>query len=138
MPPSSRAHLQLRLAVDLVILTVREESLQLLVIERANEPFPGQLALPGGFLRSDEDLEQAAARELGEETGLDGTALHLEQVATYGALDRDPRGRIVSVAYLALAPDLPIPTAGSDARSVRWAPVGSLGPLAFDHDQIVL
>jgi 8-oxo-dGTP diphosphatase len=134
----SREHQQLRLAVDLVILTVREDTLQLLVIERATPPFQGRVALPGGFLRADEDLAEAALRELREETGLDGAGLHLEQLATYGAPDRDPRGRVVSVAYLALAPDLPVPTAGSDARAARWAPVDSvLGGLAFDHDQIV-
>lgn len=135
---TDREHLRLRLAVDLVILTVRENALQILVIERGNQPFRGQLALPGGFLRAGEDLRDAAVRELNEETALDGAALHLEQLATYGAPDRDPRGRVVSVAYLAIAPDLPIPTAGSDARSARWAPVETVrGALAFDHDQIL-
>jgi 8-oxo-dGTP diphosphatase len=133
-----RRHLHLRLAVDLVILTVRDNLLQVLVIERGNEPFRGRPALPGGFLRAGEDLPAAARRELGEETGLDGAALHLEQLAAYGAPDRDPRGRVVSVAYLAIAPDLPIPTAGSDARSAHWAPVDAvLSSLAFDHDEIL-
>ena len=133
-----RDHLQLRLTVDLAILTVRENLLQVLVIERANEPFRGQAALPGGFLRAGEDLRDAAERELVEETSLDGSALHLEQLAAYGAQDRDPRGRVVSVAYLAIAPDLPLPTAGSDARSARWAPVDLVrGQLAFDHAAIL-
>jgi 8-oxo-dGTP diphosphatase len=133
-----RGHLQLNLTVDLAILTVRENRLQVLVIERANEPFAGQAALPGGFLREGEDLPEAAERELAEETGLDGSTLHLEQLATYGGPERDPRGRIVSVAYLAIAPDLPIPTAGSDARSARWAAVSEVcGVLAFDHGQIL-
>lgn len=133
-----REHLHLRLTVDLAILTVRENQLQVLVIERANEPFADQVALPGGFLREGEDLHEAAHRELAEETGLDGRSLHLEQLATYGAPDRDPRGRIVSVAYLAIAPDLPIPTAGSDASSARWAPVSEIcNMLAFDHPGIV-
>jgi 8-oxo-dGTP diphosphatase len=131
-------HATLELAVDLVILTVRDGALQVLVIERDNEPYQGWPALPGGFLRPGEPLLDAAERELHEETGLDGTALRLEQLATYGAPDRDPRGRVVSVAYLALAPDLPIPTAGSDARTARWAPVSSVaGRLAFDHDEIL-
>lgn len=126
------------LTVDLAILTVRENVLQVLVIERANEPYQGQAALPGGFLRPGEHLRRAAERELDEETGLDGTALHLEQLAVYDDPDRDPRGRVVSVAYLAIAPDLPIPAAGSDARSARWAPVSAVrDTLAFDHTQIL-
>jgi 8-oxo-dGTP diphosphatase len=133
-----RERLLLHLAVDLVILTVRENRLNVLVIERANQPYQGQEALPGGFLRAGEGLREAAERELAEETSLDGGALHLEQLATYGDPDRDPRGRVVSVAYLAIAPDLPIPAAGSDARSARWAPVERVrGKLAFDHDQIL-
>lgn len=133
-----RERLLLHLAVDLAILTVRENRLQVLVIERANQPYQGQSALPGGFLRPGEDLPQAAERELKEETALDGAALHLEELAVYGDPDRDPRGRVVSVAYLAIAPDLPIPTAGSDARSARWAPVNAVrGTLAFDHSQIL-
>lgn len=133
-----REHLLLHLAVDLAILTVREDLLQVLIIERANEPYRGQAALPGGFLREGEDLLSAAERELAEETGLDGKALHLEQVAAYGAPDRDPRDRTVSVAYLAIAPDLPVPVAGSDARSARWAPVDDvIGTLAFDHGAIL-
>jgi ADP-ribose pyrophosphatase YjhB (NUDIX family) len=133
-----RAHQQLNLAVDLAILTVREDLLQVLVIERGNRPYQGKDALPGGFLRAGEDLREAAVRELAEETGLDGSALHLEQLATYGAPDRDPRGRVVSVAYLAIAPDLPVPAAGSDARSARWAPVQEVrGALAFDHTEIL-
>jgi 8-oxo-dGTP diphosphatase len=134
----ARARLRLYLAVDLAILTVRENQLHVLVVERANEPYQGCAALPGGFLRDGEDLRQAAERELAEETSLDGAALHLEQLATYGAPDRDPRGRVVSVAYLAIAPDLPIPTAGSDARSARWTPAHEIrATLAFDHTDIL-
>jgi 8-oxo-dGTP diphosphatase len=134
----ARDHAQLRLAVDLAVLTVRENALQALVITRANEPFRGRRALPGGFLRVDEDIYDAAVRELGEETGLDGKLLHLEQLSAYGEPHRDPRGRVVSVAYLAIMPDLPLPTAGSDASSAAWMPVDGLrGTLAFDHDQIL-
>jgi 8-oxo-dGTP diphosphatase len=137
--PMPRRDRQLvHLTVDLAILTVRENVLQALVIERDNEPYQGQAALPGGFLRPGEHLRRAAERELDEETGLDGTALHLEQLAVYDDPDRDPRGRVVSVAYLAVAPDLPIPAAGSDARSARWAPVSAVrATLAFDHTQIL-
>lgn len=135
---ADRDHLRLRLAVDLAILTVRDNALQVLVIERANEPYRGQTALPGGFLRASEDLRAAAERELAEETGLDGGALHLEQLGAYGAPDRDPRGRIVSVAYLAIAPDLPAPVAGSDARAAAWMSCDLVcGKLAFDHGQIL-
>jgi len=135
---ADRAHLLLNLAVDIAVLTVRANLLHVLVIERGNEPYRGQPALPGGFLRAGEDLRAAAARELTEETGLDGAALHLEQLAAYGAPGRDPRGRVVSVAYLAIAPDLPIPAAGSDARSAAWEPVSQVRTtLAFDHTQIL-
>jgi 8-oxo-dGTP diphosphatase len=128
----------LRLAVDLAILTVRDDKLHVLVIERGNDPFAGRPALPGGFLRAGEDLVTAAARELVEETGLDGGKLHLEQLKAYGAPERDPRGRVVSVAYLAMAPDLPIPIAGSDASSARWTRLDEIrGKLAFDHDEIL-
>jgi 8-oxo-dGTP diphosphatase len=133
-----RDHQLLRLAVDLAVLTVRQNRLEALVITRANEPFRGRPALPGGFVRAGEDLYQAAVRELGEETGLDGRKLHLEQLAAYGGPDRDPRGRVVSVAHLAMMPDLPIPTAGSDASGAMWAPVDDIrGQLAFDHDTIL-
>jgi 8-oxo-dGTP diphosphatase len=131
-------HEYLRLAVDLAILTVRKNLLQVLVVERDNDPYRGQVALPGGFLRPKEDLPDAAQRELFEETSLRSGQLHLEQLATYGKPGRDPRGRVASVAYLAIAPDLPIPHAGSDARNAYWAPVGEvLGGLAFDHDTIL-
>jgi ADP-ribose pyrophosphatase YjhB (NUDIX family) len=133
-----REHTYLRLAVDLAILTVREDTLQVLVITRGNEPFRGKPALPGGFLRGDEDIPEAAVRELGEETGLDGARLHLEQLRAYGAPGRDPRGRIVSIAFLAIMPDLPLPTAGSDASTAAWIPVEKVrGTLSFDHDQIL-
>lgn len=139
MTASRRAHATLRATVDLVILTVREDDLHVLVVERGNEPYRGQPALPGGFLRTDEDPDDAARRELTEETGLDGTRLHLEQLRTYGAPDRDPRGRVITIGYLAIAPSLPMPIAGSDARAARWEPVRghTPGTLAFDHDEIL-
>ncbi|RAY16334.1 NUDIX hydrolase [Actinomadura craniellae] len=139
MSTLDRAHAVLRVTADLVILTVRKGAMHVLVIERGNEPFHGMLALPGGFLRADETLEEAAGRELAEETGLDGGRLYLEQLRSYSDMERDPRGRVVTVAYLALAPDLPIPTAGTDARAARWEPVEKImaAGLAFDHGRIL-
>jgi 8-oxo-dGTP diphosphatase len=129
-------------AVDLAILTVRSERLQILLVERGIEPYKDVLALPGGFLASvDEDIDAAAARELFEETGLRPETLYLEQLRTYGAPDRDPRGRVITVCYLALMPDLPIPVAGGDARAARWVPVDRAlrrrNTLAFDHTTII-
>lgn len=126
--------------VDLVVLTVREDALQVLMIRRGEEPFLGRWALPGGFLTPAEDLASAAARELEEETSLSTRHVHLEQLASYGAPDRDPRMRTVTVAYLALAPDLPMPTAGTDAAEARWRRVEDVlaeGRLAFDHEHIL-
>ncbi|WP_117211829.1 NUDIX hydrolase [Allorhizocola rhizosphaerae] len=133
----NREHVQATVTVDLVILTIRDNRLKVLLIERGNQPFQGQWALPGGFIRPDEDIDDAALRELSEETGLEGRHLHLEQVRTYATPGRDPRGRVVTVAYLAVAPDLPMPTAGSDARSAKWANVSRVGSLAFDHADIL-
>jgi 8-oxo-dGTP diphosphatase len=137
----ARKHALVRLTVDLVILTVREAILQVLLVKRGNEPFAGDFALPGGFMREGEPLDSAARRELAEETNLDSDRLHLEQISTYAEPDRDPRGRIVTVAYLAIAPDLPTPVAGTDAADASWQPVEALlaegGPQAFDHNQIL-
>lgn len=130
------------LAVDLVILTLRESRLHVLLVERGVEPYKGALALPGGFLQHpEEDITTAAHRELSEEADLDVETLRLEQLGIYGNPGRDPRGRVVSVAYLAIAPMLPEPTAGTDAASARWQLAdqvlsGDL-ELAFDHQQIV-
>ncbi|HXP19641.1 MAG TPA: NUDIX domain-containing protein [Streptosporangiaceae bacterium] len=140
--------------VDLVILTIRDDDLAVLLVRRSIPPFPGKLALPGGFVGPDESLAEAAARELTEETGLianlepdadDGTPgsqVHLEQLASYGDPGRDSRLRVVTVAYLALAPGLPVPHAGSDAADASWQSATALlaGPpdeLAFDHNKIL-
>jgi len=125
--------------VDVVALTVRQDELHVLTVRRGEEPNLGALALPGGFVRPDEDLPQAAARELCEETGVLDASAYLEQLGTYGAPDRDPRMRVVSVAYLALAADLPDPRAGGDASDSAWLPVATAtaAPLAFDHAAIL-
>lgn len=123
--------------VDIVLLTIRDGQLSVLLIERGGFPYRGAWALPGGFIEPDEDADRAAARELSEETGLATFPGHLEQLRTYAAPDRDPRMRVVSIAYLGFMPNLPAPTAGSDAASVRWWAVDDLPDLAFDHATIV-
>ncbi|GIG41251.1 NUDIX hydrolase [Cellulomonas phragmiteti] len=125
--------------VDLVVLTLRGGVLHVLLVERGAQPWLGHWALPGGFVRPEESLDAAAARELAEETGVRDVPGHLEQLGSYGDPDRDPRMRVVSVAYLALAPDLPEPVAGTDAARAAWVPVADAQrrPLAFDHDRLL-
>jgi 8-oxo-dGTP diphosphatase len=126
--------------VDLVVLTIRDDGLQVLLVRRGEEPFAGALALPGGFVRPDEGLSQAAARELAEETRLTVGAAHLEQLASYGDPGRDPRMRVVTVAYLVLAPEMPLPQAGTDAAEARWVAAADVldgDVLAFDHQRIL-
>jgi len=142
MPRSETSHFPpFGVTVDLVVLTVREHALSALTIRRGEPPYQGTWALPGGFVRESEGLEAAAVRELAEETGLDRLPVHLEQLATFGDPGRDPRMRVVSVAYLVLAPDLPAPRPGGDAAGARWSSVGELlgdcSRLAFDHGRIL-
>ncbi|MDO5740059.1 MAG: NUDIX domain-containing protein [Ornithinimicrobium sp.] len=125
--------------VDLVILTISDGAFSVLLVERGGEPFRGRWALPGGFVQIDEDLADAAYRELEEETGVGGDAVHLEQLATFGAPGRDPRDRIVSTAYLAVGAHLPQVQGGSDAADARWWTVEKAlsEQLAFDHREIL-
>ncbi|MDJ0741425.1 MAG: NUDIX domain-containing protein [Gammaproteobacteria bacterium] len=122
---------------DVVVFTIRDGRLSILLVERANPPFAGNWALPGGFLDIGEDLDACAARELEEETGISG--LYLEQLYTFGATHRDPRERVISVTYYALVPldALATPRAASDAAAVGWHAFDALPPLAFDHAEIV-
>jgi 8-oxo-dGTP diphosphatase len=126
---------KLLVTVDIVLFTIRERKLHLLVIKRLAKPFDGRYALPGGFVLEDESLDAAAARELREETGVD--KVYLEQLYTFGEPKRDPRGRVVTVAYYALVPNIEALEAGTDASDASWFPVAELPPLAFDHDTIV-
>jgi 8-oxo-dGTP diphosphatase len=131
-------------AVDVVAFTPRKGQLCVLLIERGVWPFAGFWALPGGFVRMDEDLDAAARRELFEETSVD--AHYLEQLYTFGGVARDPRTRVITVSYYALLPGpesgLPQsapgePKAGTDAAKAQWFPVDELPPLAFDHAEIL-
>ena len=123
-------------STDVVLFTIREQRLQLLLVRRANPPYAGMWALPGGFLDIDEDLDACALRELAEETGLQG--VYLEQLYTFGAPARDPRERVISVTYYALvASDRLEPRAASDAAAVAWFPFDALPRLAFDHAEII-
>jgi 8-oxo-dGTP diphosphatase len=125
-----------RVTVDIVIFSIRTRELQVLLVKRGVPPFQGEYAIPGGFLRADESLEQAAKRELHEETSVRN--VYLEQLYSFGDPARDPRGRVVTVAYYALVSsdhlDL---TAGADAAEAKWVAVARLPRLAFDHGTIV-
>ncbi len=119
---------------DCVVITSEEEP-RVLLIERGEEPFKGCWAIPGGFLNMDETTEQCAIRELEEETGL--KIDQANQIGAYCKVDRDPRGRTISVAYLAIV-ERPLEVSGQDdAAKAKWFPVNALPPLAFDHDEIM-
>jgi 8-oxo-dGTP diphosphatase len=126
---------KLSVTADIVLFTIRDRSLQLLLIKRAAKPFAGRYALPGGFVKQDESLDAAAVRELREETGV--SKVYLEQLYTFGDPKRDPRGRVITVAYYALVPNTQSLEAGTDAAEAAWFPVTDLPPLAFDHRKIV-
>ena len=124
------------LTVDCVVFGFDGDGLQVVLIRRGLEPFAGSWALPGGFVGMDETLDQAARRELEEETHLHG--VYLEQLYTFGNPGRDPRGRVVSVAYYTLVRPNQHPAVGdSDAAEAAWYPVAGLPPLAFDHAEIL-
>jgi 8-oxo-dGTP diphosphatase len=147
MAPSRPDDFGFAVTADTVLLTVRNGQLSVLLIERRFAPHEGSWALPGGFVEIDEDLDAAAQRELAEETGIDVEPNHLEQLRSYGTPGRDPRRRIVTVAYLAFVAVPPRPIAGDDARQARFFAIDDLAiddlgqndgtPLAFDHANII-
>ena len=119
---------------DCIVIT-KEENAKVLLIQRGDEPYKGTWAFPGGFMNMDESTEQCAIRELEEETGLKVTDVY--QIGAYSKVDRDPRGRTVTVAYLAVI-DKPMPVVGlDDAAKAEWWPLSALPQLAFDHDEIM-
>jgi len=141
MPDSHPAPARFPVTVDIAALTVRDDVLNVLLITRLIEPFRGRLALPGGFVLAGEDLATAAGRELAEETGVERVPGHLEQLGSYGPKGRDPRGDVLTVAHLLLAPNFPVLSAGSDAAHAAWYPVSQVLDgelqLAFDHERIL-
>jgi 8-oxo-dGTP diphosphatase len=125
--------------VDIILFTFQDDQLRVLLVRRAQQPYAGKWALPGGFVQMDEDLDEAARRELSEETNV--SDIYLEQLYTFGEPDRDPRTRVITVAYFALlgtdqAGELQIHGA-TDVDDARWWNVYSLPELAFDHDRII-
>ena len=127
--------------VDVALFAIHRDALHILLVERGVEPFVGAWALPGGFVHPDEDLDAAAARELEEETGVTEEAAYLEQLRSYGSPGRDPRMRVVTIAYWGACATLPAPLGSSDAAHAELVPVSQVEEggieLAFDHDRIV-
>jgi 8-oxo-dGTP diphosphatase len=123
------------LTADIITLRFNRNALEILLIERDRDPFAGCYALPGGFIDEGESPPQAAKRELLEETSVTASVLH--EVGTFGMPSRDPRGWVVSVAFLAFVPASTEPRAGDDARQARWFPLDQLPELAFDHTLII-
>jgi 8-oxo-dGTP diphosphatase len=126
----------MKVTVDIVIFTIQSHELKVLLVKRGIPPFKGQFALPGGFVHENESLDQAAMRELREETGV--SDVYLEQLYSFGEPRRDPRERVITVAYYALvSADRSHLAAGTDATDAAWRPVSKLPALAFDHRKIL-
>jgi len=117
------------------VVIAKENEPKVLLIQRGNEPFKGQWAFPGGFMNMDETTEQCAVRELEEETGL--KVNEIKQIGAYSKVDRDPRGRTVTVAYLVVIDKAEAVKGGDDAAKAQWFPLSNLPELAFDHEEIM-
>ncbi len=126
---------KLQITVDIVLFTILERQLHVLLIRRLAEPFRGSYALPGGFVLENESVDKAAHRELQEETGVE--KVFLEQLYTFGEPNRDPRGRVITVAYYALVANSHILRSGTDAADAAWFALDKLPPVAFDHQSII-
>lgn len=126
-----------RAAITVDILLFNNKNNSVLLIKRGGEPFKGAWALPGGFMDMDETLEQAAARELQEETGIQVDWSELKQMHTFSAIDRDPRHRTVSTVFVWEVPDEIACKGSDDATDARWFPLDSLPKLAFDHEEVM-
>lgn len=125
----------MQVTVDIVIFTIQSGALKILLVKRRIPPFAGKYAIPGGFVHEDEDLDEAARRELREETGV--SSVYLEQLYSFGDPGRDPRGRVVTVAYFALISADRELKPGTDAAEAAWWSMDRLPPLAFDHAKIL-
>jgi 8-oxo-dGTP diphosphatase len=123
------------LTVDVVLFRERGGQAEVLVVERGREPYKGRLAFPGGYVNDMEPLDEAARRELREETGIE--AAELRQIGAFGDPGRDPRGHTVSVAFTGRIDGQPEPKAGDDAAAAKWVRVSEAAGLAFDHDQML-
>ena len=137
MPSFTYEYPRPAMTVDIALFCIRDDILNVLLVQRGKEPYLGEWALPGGFVNLDESLGSAAARELEEETGI--KEVLLKQLFTFGDPGRDPRGWVVTVSYYSiLYQELQIQTGGgSDANQANWFPIDKLPPLAFDHDKIL-
>ena len=126
---------EIAITVDAVIFKDLKSSARILLIKRKNDPFKNQWALPGGFLEENESLKMGAKRELLEETGVEVELL--KQLKTYGSLNRDPRGRTISIAFIGKVKNGVIIKAGDDAKAAEWFGLNELPELAFDHSKII-
>lgn len=123
------------LTADCIVFARKELDFRVLLVQRANEPYKGKWAFPGGFMNMDETTEEAARRELKEETGL--IVDDISQIGTFDRVDRDPRGRVITVAYFVVIDGIREVKGGDDAAVARWFSIQNLPELAFDHQEIM-